>query len=153
MGKNIELRKLVEDAWEEMCQTSVPRNHAELQCFLFNKFVQKRGGSKGIYNAPQGHPRNRTDIEIDNKIFMELKLQVRGWRRRTDSNWWNRINNHAKPCVEKLAGIKKERPDALCYYAVYAATYDEKKDEKWWKIVRDMCKKGKIEPFLLGWKK
>jgi hypothetical protein len=153
MDKDIELRKLVIDTWEEMNRTFVPKNHDELQSFLCNKFAQKRGSSKGIYCAPHpGQPRNKTDIEVDNKVFVELKLQVRKWERRTDSDWWNRITRHAIPCVKKLGGIKKKRPDALCYYAVYAATY-KGEDENWWKIVRDMCNAVKIEPFLLCWKK
>jgi len=60
------------------------------------------------------------------------------------------MNRHAKPDIEKLAGIKKERLDAKCYYAVYAASHKE--DECWWNIVRKMCDEKEIS-FLLGWKK
>jgi len=148
MNKDTELQKLVKDTWEEMNRIFVPKNQyneKELQSFLFDKFVQKRGSSKGIVRELT-YNRNRIDIAIDNKVFMELEVHLKSGIRKA-GRWRMRIERHAKPSLKKLAKIKKERPDALCYYAVYADSHKDE-DDCWWQKIKEMCDGEKIE-FLL----
>ena len=153
MNKDIELRKLVKDAWEELCRAFVPRNYydeKQLQKFLYDKLVETRGNSKGIEREYRFH-RWIIDFAIDKKVFIELKVHLKSGAR-TDRAWNNRFGpRHALRCFEKFADIRKEYPDALCYYAVYADSHKDEDDSRWQEL-DGMCHKEKIE-FLLCWKK
>jgi len=148
------VKNLLGDTWKELQEWVIekkfdPKSEADIQSFLYHVLVKRLETAKGLVCAPHPHKSNQTDLSFKNRLFVENKLILRSWIRSPAR--WELRTRIVEADIEKLAKIKKNRPDATVALTVFAESYSKRKDEFWYELIQRACDEAGILMFR-AWK-